>query len=980
MKNETKFDTLFNNYQFTNVRNDVLKQLLFKLQNIGEKSLTEKYSKYLNSERNNLISVNGFTFDLGFKKIILYPASNKYFYFKFERIKLVKIYDEDKSEIKDEYIFNEKYLKYILKNIYGITNPKISRHIDDDSSAISLTDDNIIDFMNEEDDFIIFDSKVVTIDYENIKKYKFIPYDFKEKFLSDKFLIKLFGMNKNINNQLSKKDTNISSIFNNIINIDIKTEIFHNDNDLFALELLSDFNYEYISGNYGYLYINFEFLKALPRKERLELFAYTLLSFFPKNYKLFEEFFEKNIKKNLTKNINCLPNVIKNIIKYFEDNIFNQKGLKNNNESDNDIIITKNTNDIDNNNNYIDYDLFKNVQEAKFFFIFDNVISYEYYNILLEIINNYSLQRHFKFLIIIPLINEFTINKCFNKFSSEKENFIFANLCDLEDKDSCEEKKKGNSLDASGIFSNENEEEACYDLLRIQNFNKIYFESNTSNSILFLKKYMKYLNLEFDNKNKKISKIGYKTKEIKTIFENKYLDALNYIKIKENHRFKGFKKRMDNLELEKLIISVVLSNKNLIKLKLHSIFGLQNVQKQENIDYSINEFMLDQESIGGEAFDFAIKIIINGRNYLKIYQVTSYKSNNDLKKICLEKILIFISYIKKRFEEEGLGKLEGISFGIITFTEVHEEKVYRELKKFCKENSYEFILFDLNERSFLIRSNGISFSYDEDLYKFNDKYKLKVKNFSDIISIDANLTMLSPRDVKERNEEIENSNAEFIANNKLKRVAKFEYKGKFTDLKKLDGNYFCYYYDKDSNEFYFSENEILYYDTSKFKMEKEKKITLILYSYITQNMEYEFDSSLEQEKIKKKNKKKKNKKNEFKKQEVENIEDAKDIEETEEITINTKGISQKENNKEDKKIKKNSADFIDITKNIIEESDSEEYKINEDEDIYEEEEEKTTKNKKKRNKKIITRESKIINKKRRRYIRSTNRKNKNKNN
>ena len=81
---------------------------------------------------------------------------------------------------------------------------------------------------------------------------------------------------------------------------------------------------------------------------------------------------------------------------------------------------------------------------------------------------------------------------------------------------------------------------------------------------------------------------------------------------------------------------------------VHSIYAFQGVQKYENINYNLLNFIIKQKSQGAEAFDFCIKIRIMNKNYLKFYQTTSFKSIEDLEKLKIEKIMIYISYIIKK--------------------------------------------------------------------------------------------------------------------------------------------------------------------------------------------------------------------------------------------------------------------------------------------------------------------------------------------
>ena len=57
-------------------------------------------------------------------------------------------------------------------------------------------------------------------------------------------------------------------------------------------------------------------------------------------------------------------------------------------------------------------------------------------------------------------------------------------------------------------------------MLRIYNFEEVY--NNNNYPILFLKDYIEYINIKFDNTKQKISKIAFKNKYIQKSFDDKY--------------------------------------------------------------------------------------------------------------------------------------------------------------------------------------------------------------------------------------------------------------------------------------------------------------------------------------------------------------------------------------------------------------------------------------------------------------------------
>ena len=106
--------------------------------------------------------------------------------------------------------------------------------------------------------------------------------------------------------------------------------------------------------------------------------------------------------------------------------------------------------------------------------------------------------------------------------------------------------------------------------------------------------------------------------------------------------------------------------------------------------------------------------------------------------------------------------------------------------------------------------------------------------------------IISVRKVKERDENMEDINAQKEALNyikeNIKRIAKFEYTGSFNDIKGLKENYFAYIYFQKLISAYFYKDRIINTNIS-FEV-GNKKLTLILYSTEMSIIKY-LDSSPE---------------------------------------------------------------------------------------------------------------------------------------
>ena len=101
-----------------------------------------------------------------------------------------------------------------------------------------------------------------------------------------------------------------------------------------------------------------------------------------------------------------------------------------------------------------------------------------------------------------------------------------------------------------------------YDLVRIFNFKSTFVDSINrdinSKSLEFLVKYMKYLNIKFDNTGKKIINIAFKNKFIENQFKTKYDDILTMIKTKNNLSFNNLIGQRDGFDLEKIMINEII--------------------------------------------------------------------------------------------------------------------------------------------------------------------------------------------------------------------------------------------------------------------------------------------------------------------------------------------------------------------------------------------------------------------------------------
>ena len=790
----TYFEILFNNLNFNdkNIRNKILGKFfdaieMFRKRNkiTANYNITDIYLQYVLKYKKPF-TINNFTFKNDISGILLINNSIPNFCIIFQFLKSVTFIDDKKIQSK-EWIISISYLKYLIDYIYKFKHPKFALSTDlmnSDDSILSINGNNIFEFFDNDWNVIYESSK--TINYEKIKLYKYIPHYYDSK-TTDKYFYKLADIEVNQDElYYSSSSLSLSILFEKLNCLHNKIIIFHNKDKFFRLNFLKQFDNLYNVRNIGYMYINFEFLKNIKSpQERLEYLAYCLLSLFPCDYAFFQEFFENEVKNLLSEKESCIDLIIDTIMNYFEKNIFYK-------------------------DNYI---------------IFDNIVDYKYKNLIDSIIYKNNGNSHFKFIMIFPLINKYVFDTLFDYIPERKElinySLYFVNLNNINS--GIQKQTNENNQNIKVLNDNINNEQMIYDLIRIYNFKEIFITSRNyeinNQSINFLLKYLFCFNIEFDNKKRKILNIYFKNQSIKKIFDNKYQDVLNFIKFKTDENiFKNIGGQRDAYDLEKIFINIMLSTnkKNYKTLELQSIFGLKDVKKEPKINYENCGFYLKQKSFGTEVFDFGIKVKTStNKQYLKIIHEIFEETEHERQKITKEKIRIYSSFIKNEFKEKGLGVLSDISFIIISPSRILDKKEnYKKIKKFCKENGYEFILFNLNDRTFYKRKKGKNIPYnDNNWYNINNNYLLNVPNFNDIININKNVIMVSSRNVKERDEYAEDLSSKFIANryikNEIHRISRFEYYGNFSDLTKLHTDYFAYLYDKDNHYIYFFDKEIV---------------------------------------------------------------------------------------------------------------------------------------------------------------------------
>ena len=579
MVEKCHYDFLVKDLKFNDVRNKIFSDLNSKIntfisQNDDYNDLKDFLSKF-EAYKNNYpdITLYNFKFDIRGNIIYFYHKDFKDFTYSISYVKKFQIsLHYDGSDAKDEWIFNDDFFIYLIYNVYNMKNPKFAHRIEsinEESSIISLNENNLEEYI-EKNWNIIYEAKE-SINFDKIlgiKKKDFIEKE-NEEFFKDLIGFKQIG---NLPKDYHEYKTYCSSLDKMFLNRNLtnkRTIIFHNEDIYFRYNLLSELERTYDAREFGNFYINFELLRDIKRNERLERIAYFLSFLFPKDYEKFIKFFEENIKYKISDHLNCWKEIIIEIIDYFENNIFKKEKEKEKlNEGDNNQKSTDNNKTLNEN-----IQLFNNVDNKKFIIVFDNILTKEENGIIESIINDCN-KDNFMFFTIYPLMNEFTENKFIEYINKPYDThspftLFFANIIDFEKKSPKYEEKTDIK-----IFKDvqQNDEMIIYDLIRIFNFKSIFVDSINrdinSKSLEFLVKYMKYLNIKFDNNTgKKIINISFKNKFIENQFKTKYDDILTMIKTKNNLSFNNIIGQGGGFDLEKIIINeIIYSQKEDLKL------------------------------------------------------------------------------------------------------------------------------------------------------------------------------------------------------------------------------------------------------------------------------------------------------------------------------------------------------------------------------------------------------------------------------
>ena len=386
--------------------------------------------------------------------------------------------------------------------------------------------------------------------------------------------------------------------------------------------------------------------------------------------------------------------------------------------------------------------IYQNFDEV--YLIFDNIKNEYEFDTIINYLDSQSIKGY---VYIYIQLNSKTLNLC----NSYSELIKYLRLDFIHEPQNIEDSLDNYINSFKKITQNQIIEEYSQ---KIKNFFKDYNCENyclllkfkyliSSNDYLdldLLKKISQFLPFIFVNteKNKKY-KIYFRNDSIKEIFNNNYLGYVYKLRNNENLKyiFPQVSKSEEGLNFEyQIIYDIITSNPNVLIIKLKRIFSVDSFPI---FNYDINKNILFiQIDSNSPYYDFCFLIQNEGLNILKAYQIGINKGKDDLEKLNINFLLFDLYYFCQKLEIEKQIKTDKIELGLITTYYAYKEYLNKEkklylnfeiMKKFCENNSFEFLIFNTNNSNFY-KFNGNNLE-NTDIIQ-NSKYQYDViKIFND---------------------------------------------------------------------------------------------------------------------------------------------------------------------------------------------------------------------------------------------------------
>ena len=647
-------------------------------------------------------------------------------------LKQIKIKNrDDPSNINEEWVCSAHYAIFLLYYVYELVcvfpyfeeSSNETKKEDSNEESFYSNDSNKSKISEVSESLSIFDnmekflmenknSEINTQYYINTQKIFNNRFNKNSIIETNEKYLKILYKKKYEFIKNYKFVLNDSKFFNFFINIlEIKNTIIHlfrNGNVYEVINIISTLDCLYKECKMKYFYLNMNIWKSINSKRKLKKYiAFSLTNCFDKDgFEKFNIFFS-NIREDLDSITDILRNIfnelekLKNVIIIIED--FDFINLKLFNEG---------------------YDKYK---KLKFLFIYD--ISKE-------------INKHFFTKYIYDIID---VTFCYR----------FLNLDDQNDINWLNFTSSKNDYESLLNINLKSflEKESFTNLFKIINYKSFYLNEENYFNKNFLINHLDFINLKCENKNNifKISNIYFKDELIKKIYflayNKKLLEFLN----QGENIINDVLQKEDGIIFEKGIIYQIMMNKMNIDFEIYDIEKLYCFDINKNLkikNLKNKNIFFKQVSSKGEKYDCGFLIYNDENSYIKLYQITKNKNQTELNKLKRNILNLDVEYMSNQLEKIGFNKINKFSFGIISNFNLYSNYLnndnnsnFLELRDFCKNQKYEFLLFNFKDLNFYIEknhnqmfltnnNNEINFlKNNEILYSFNENYKLDFLNF-----------------------------------------------------------------------------------------------------------------------------------------------------------------------------------------------------------------------------------------------------------
>ena len=718
-------------------RNIIFSKLYEELDN-GNFSLNNKENNKKFIYIKNYKNIINFEFGKGLKCCkddkygIIIKDEEENFKIFVNNLKKIKINNKDEpNQIKDEWVCSAHYAIFLLYYVLELVcvfpffeessneimkeNSKEESFSSNDSNKSNISEvSESLSIVDNMEKFLMKNEKceIDTQYYINIKKIfdnRFNKNSIIET--NKKYLKKLYKKKYEFIKNYNFVALN-SNFFDFLINIfEIKKPIIHlfrNSNVYEVINIISTLDIFYKDCEMKYFYFNMNIWKSINSKRKLKKYiAFSLINCFGKEE--FENF--KNFFYKIREDIDSITDILRSIINELEK-------LKNV------IIIIE---DFDFINLKLFNEGYEKYKKLKFLFIYD--ISKE-------------INKHF-FTNYIYNIIDVTFCYRFLNLDGQKDNNWLNFTSSKYDYESLL------SINLKSFL----EKESFTNLFKIINYKSFYLNEEIYFNKNFLINHLDYINLECENKNNifKISSIYFKDELIKKIYflayNKKLLEFLN----QEENIINNVLQQEDGIIFEKGIIYQIMMNQMQIDFEIYDIEKLYCFDIYKNLkikNLKNKNIFFKQVSSKGEKYDCGFLIHKDENIYIKLYQITKNKNQTELNKLKRNILNLDVEYMSNQLEKIGFNKINKFSFGIISnfnlyskYLNKENKQNFLELRDFCKNQKYEFLLFNFKDLNFYIEKNqNLMFSTNnnneinliknnEILYSFNENYKLDFLNF-----------------------------------------------------------------------------------------------------------------------------------------------------------------------------------------------------------------------------------------------------------